>query len=75
MFCTLDRPGTGPGRIVLALLLLALPSLALAQARVLTLESALQAARDNNLSLPLRAGASTLPQANGARPACCQTRS
>ncbi|UVL23327.1 TolC family protein [Pseudomonas donghuensis] len=51
MFCTLDRPGTGPGRIVLALLLLALPSLALAQARVLTLESALQAARDNNPEL------------------------
>ncbi|MCP3751268.1 TolC family protein [Pseudomonas sp. SBB6] len=51
MFCTLDRPGTGPGRIVLALLLLALPSLALAQARVLTLDSALQAARDNNPEL------------------------
>ncbi|MDD1015859.1 TolC family protein [Pseudomonas rubra] len=51
MFCTLDRPGIGPGRILLALLLLALPSLALAQARVLTLESALQAARDNNPEL------------------------
>ncbi|QBF28195.1 TolC family protein [Pseudomonas tructae] len=51
MFCTLNRPGIGPGRIFLALLLLALPSLALAQARVLTLESALQAARDNNPEL------------------------
>ncbi|MCE5982212.1 TolC family protein [Pseudomonas wadenswilerensis] len=51
MFCTLDRPGTGPGRILLALLLLVLPALALAQERVLTLESALQAARDNNPEL------------------------
>ncbi|WP_460423661.1 TolC family protein [Pseudomonas sp. ZL2] len=51
MFYTLDRPGTGPGRILLALLLLVLPALALAQERVLTLESALQAARDNNPEL------------------------
>ncbi|MNM66758.1 Cobalt-zinc-cadmium resistance protein CzcC precursor [compost metagenome] len=51
MFCTLDRPGTGPGRILLALLLLVLPALALAQERVMTLESALQAARDNNPEL------------------------
>ncbi|WP_045197649.1 TolC family protein [Pseudomonas sp. 2(2015)] len=51
MFCTLERPGTGPGRLLLALLLLALPSLALAQEPVLTLESALQTARDNNPEL------------------------
>ncbi|CAM3738593.1 TolC family protein [Pseudomonas wadenswilerensis] len=51
MFCTLDRPGTGPGRILLALLLLVSPALALAQERVMTLESALQAARDNNPEL------------------------
>lgn len=51
MFCTRERPGTGPGRILLALLLLALPSLALTQERVLTLESALQVARDNNPEL------------------------
>ncbi|UVL60586.1 TolC family protein [Pseudomonas sp. B21-032] len=51
MFCTLERPGTGPGRLLLALLLLALPSLALAQEPVLTLESALQMARDNNPEL------------------------
>lgn len=51
MFCTLDRPGTGPGRLLLAMLLLALPSLALAQEPVLTLESALQTARDNNPEL------------------------
>lgn len=51
MFCTLDRPGTGRGRILLTALLLVLPSLALAQASVLTLDSALRTAWDNNPEL------------------------
>lgn len=51
MFCTLDRPDTGRGRILLTLVLLALPSLALAQGPVLTLDNALQTAQANNPEL------------------------
>lgn len=51
MFCTLDRPGTGRGRILLTLVLLALPSVALAQGSVLTLDNALQTAQANNPEL------------------------
>ncbi|WP_422417884.1 TolC family protein [Pseudomonas sp. GZD-222] len=51
MFCTLDRPGTGRGRILLALVLLALPTVALAQGPVLTLDNALQTAQTNNPEL------------------------
>ncbi|MDD2047867.1 TolC family protein [Pseudomonas putida] len=51
MFCTLDRPGTGRGRILLTLVLLALPGMALAQGPVLTLDSALQTAQANNPEL------------------------
>ncbi|MGH8381011.1 TolC family protein [Pseudomonas sp.] len=51
MFCTLDRPGTHRGRILLTLVLLALPSLALAQGPVLTLDNALQTAQANNPEL------------------------
>lgn len=51
MFCTLDRPGTGRGRILLTLVLLALPSVALAQGPVLTLDNALQTAQANNPEL------------------------
>ncbi|MFK0089394.1 TolC family protein [Pseudomonas sp. NPDC090755] len=51
MFCTLDRPGKGRGRILLMLALLAVPSLALAEGGALTLDNALRAARDNNPEL------------------------
>jgi cobalt-zinc-cadmium efflux system outer membrane protein len=51
MFCTLDRPGKGRGRILLMLAWLAVPSLALAEGGVLTLDNALRAARDNNPEL------------------------
>lgn len=51
MFCTLDRPGKGRGRLLLMLALLVVPSLALAEAGVLTLDNALRAARDNNPEL------------------------
>lgn len=51
MFCTQDRPGTGRGRILLTLVLLALPSVALAQGPVLTLNNALQTAQANNPEL------------------------
>ncbi len=51
MFRTLDRPGTGRGRILLTLVLLALPSVALAQGSVLTLDNALQTAQANNPEL------------------------
>ncbi|MBH3428962.1 TolC family protein [Pseudomonas alkylphenolica] len=49
MFRTLDRPGTG--RVLLTLLMLAVPSLALAQGPVLTLDNALQSAQANNPEL------------------------
>lgn len=49
MFRTLDRPGTG--RVLLTLLMLAAPSLALAQGPVLTLDNALQSAQANNPEL------------------------
>ncbi|MHC2147510.1 TolC family protein [Pseudomonas sp. 210_17 TE3656] len=51
MFRTLDRPGTGRGRILLTLVLLALPSVALAQGPVLTLDNALRTAQANNPEL------------------------
>ncbi|PSS57071.1 TolC family protein [Pseudomonas sp. BBP2017] len=51
MFCILDRPGTGRGRILLTLVLLALPGVTLAQGAVLTLDSALQTAQANNPEL------------------------
>ncbi|MGH8463333.1 MAG: hypothetical protein ACRESP_19435, partial [Pseudomonas sp.] len=49
MFRNLDRPGTG--RVLLTLLMLAAPSLALAQGPVLTLDNALQSAQANNPEL------------------------
>ncbi|WP_442112474.1 TolC family protein [Pseudomonas sp. NUPR-001] len=51
MFCSLDRPGTGRGCMLLMLVLLAVPSLALAQGPVLTLDQALQSAQANNPEL------------------------
>ncbi|HWD33915.1 MAG TPA: TolC family protein [Pseudomonas sp.] len=51
MFRTLDRPGTRRGRILLTLVLLALPTVALAQGPVLTLDNALQTAQANNPEL------------------------
>jgi cobalt-zinc-cadmium efflux system outer membrane protein len=51
MFRTLDGPGTRRGRILLTLVLLALPTVALAQGPVLTLDNALQTAQANNPEL------------------------
>ncbi|TDF81702.1 TolC family protein [Pseudomonas sp. H9] len=51
MFCSLDRPGTGRGRMLLMLVLLAVPSWAMAQGPVLTLDKALQTAQANNPEL------------------------
>ncbi|WP_156905608.1 TolC family protein [Pseudomonas vranovensis] len=53
MLFSLDRPGAGRGRMLLVLVLLALPSLALAspQDNVMTLDYALQTAQANNPEL------------------------